>query len=287
MAWTSAQRTVFSSMLSAYIQKNLVWKNAVNYKWEPEAVRSKVVTINRLGAISVGTYVAEMAQISSSAPVFTSQNLTMDQYKYFNVPVDDILYATTNIELFRPIAEKGGYEMAQVMDAAIAAQYSNFTTVISASSSTSSSILIQNGATESAATASAYDFIINGQTLLDQNHVPATNRYVIAPSAVVNMIAKDTRFASFDQSVRQYGVMGTIADMTVLKSENCANSPSGVDGEKVVTFLHSDAISFATGLESLEQLRSTSNFATFVRALAVYGIKTIEPTYGVAAYVRF
>lgn len=282
MAWTSAQRTVFSSMLSAYIQKNLVFKNAVNYKWEPEAIRSKVVTINRLGAITVGTYVADMAQISSSAPVFTSQNLTLDQYKYFNVPVDDILYATTNIELFRPIAEKGGYELAQVQDAAIAAQYTNFTTVVSASSSISSSVLVSNGATETATTASAYDWIINLQTKLDENHVPSTNRYCIAPSWFVNMVAKDDRFASFDQSVRQYGVMGSIADMTVLKSENIQ---SVGDGQAIMA-LHQDAISFATGLENLEQLRSTTNFSTYIRALAVYGIKTVEPTYGAILYAR-
>ena len=100
------------------------------------------------------------------------------------------------------------------------------------------------------------------------------------------MVAKDDRFASFDQNVRQYGVMGSIADMTVLKSENCSASPSGVSGEKVIMGLHVDGISFATGLESLEQLRSTTNFATYIRALAVYGIKTIEPTYGVTLYAR-
>jgi hypothetical protein len=241
-----------------------------------------VVTINRLGAITVGTYVADMAQISSSAPVFTSQNLTLDNYRYFNVPVDDILYATTNIELFRPIASKGGYELAQVQDAAIAAQYSNIYNHVSASTSPSSSVLVLNGATENANTASAYDWIINGQTKLDENHVPATDRFCIAPSWFVNMVAKDDRFASFDQSVRQYGVMGSIADMTVLKSENV---PTIGDGQGIM-FLHKDCISFATGLESLEQLRSTTNFATYIRALAVYGIKVIEPTYGSILYAR-
>lgn len=280
MAFTSMQTTVYSKQLSAYIQKNLAFKLASNFTWEQEARRNKVVTINHLTAPTIYTYVPGMGQISGSDVAYTSLNLTLDQYKYFNIGVDDVLVNTSQVFDFQPLAEAGGYEIAQVQDAAIAAEWINISTDNWIQSS--SSFLVNNSFTETTSSGSAYDAAVNLAIKLDEASAPKQDRYLLAPSWFVNMMAKDDRFATNSPEVRANGIIGTVAGMNVLQSENVVEA----DGIYNIMAVHKSAIAFASGLESLEMLRSENEFATRVRALAVYGIKTVTPEYGAVLFAK-
>lgn len=280
MAWTSMQSTIFSKQLSAYIQKNIVLKNAVNFNWENEAKRNKIVTINHLTAPTVYTLTAGQGIISGSDVAYTYLNLTMDQYKYNNIIVEDILKATSDVFSFDPIASAMAYELAQVQDAAIAAEWANTSTTNWIQSG--SSFAVNNSYTETATSGSAYDAAVNLAIKLDEAHAPKQDRFLIAPSWFVNMMAKDTRFASFSPEVKANGIMGSVAGLTVLQSENVVNSNNIYN----IMAVQKQAITFASGLETLEMLRSELQFADKLRALAVYGIKTVTPEYGAVLFAR-
>lgn len=280
MAFTSAQTTVYSAILSSYVQKNLVFKNATNFTWEPDAQRAKVVTINALTAPTVYTFSPGQGIISGSDVAYTSQNLTLDQYKYFNISVDDTLRAQSNVVTMDPILRAGGYELAQAQDAYIASLWSSISTTNWIQSG--SSFLVNRSFTETASSGSAYDCVVNLSVKLDESHAPKQDRFVIAPSWFVNDISKDTRFASFDANVRATGVMGSVAGLTVLQSENVVNANSIYN----VMALQKEGIAFASGLESVEMLRSENTFATKLRGLAVYGAKVLVDTYGAVAFVK-
>lgn len=284
MAWTSAQSTVFSQMLSAYVQKNLVAKLFLDYTWVSDAVRNKVVTINALTAPTVYTYAAGMGTISGSEVAYTSQNLTMDQYKYANVSVPDLLIRTSNIVELQPIIGAIGYELAQAQDAAILTAASAVSTGISTTNwiGSGSSIAINNGFTESATSGSAYDMAVNLGVKLDESHAPKQDRFLIAPSWFIAQMSKDDRFTTFSPEVKATGVFGQVAGMTVLQSENVPVGSSIYS----VTAVQKACVAGAFGIESVEALRSESDFATKLRSLAVYGIKVINPTYGAVLFAR-
>jgi len=284
MAWTSAQTTVFSKILSAYIQKNLVAKQFVDYSWISDAVRNKVVTINALTAPSIYTYSAGMGTISGSEVAYTSQNLTMDQYKYANVSVPDLLVRTSNIVELTPILGSIGYELAQAQDVAILSASSAITTGISSAQyiGSGSSIAINNAYTENSTSGSAYDFAVNLGVKLDASHTPKQNRYMVAPSWYIAQMAKDDRFTLNSPEIRATGVIGQVAGMTVLQSESVIVK----SGITEVIAVHQSCMAGAFGLESVETLRSENDFATKLRSLAVYGIKTINPTYGAVLFAR-
>lgn len=280
MSWSSAVSTVYSNLLSSYIQKNLVFKNAVNFNWQNDARRNKTVVINHLTAPTIYTLTGDQSPISSSAVAYTSQNLTLDQYKYFNMIVDDILIAQSTVAEFLPIAQAGGYELAQVQDAAIAGEWANLSTTNWIQSG--SYFSVNNAFTETASSGSAAALAINLAVKLDEAHAPRNDRYLLAPSWFVNTIAKDSNYAAFSPEVRAQGIMGMVAGMTVLQSENIVNA----NGIYNIMAVQRQAITFATGLESLENLRSELGFQTKVRALSVYGIKTVTPEYGAVAFAK-
>ena len=283
MAYTSIQSAIYSKILAAYIQKQLVFKNACNFTWEAEAKRNKTVFINRIGKITVGTYDTATGLSGSLNDIATSTgSLSLNQYKFANVKIDDVLAATTNINLVQPTLQAMAYEMANTQDAYVATLESSATGQLTGSYF-SSSFRVVNGATESSVSASAYDLAVNIKVQLDTQYAPQQDRFLLAPSWFVQSAAKDVRFAYFDPAVRAQGIIGNIAGLTVLQTENCYVDANGVTH---IMGLHNSAIGFASGLETVEILRSQDYFANLLRSLAVYGALMVEPSRAVTMLVK-
>lgn len=124
----------------------------------------------------------------------------------------------------------------------------------------------------------ASEIIVDYNTVLDEGNIPSEGRWVCLPAWNVGMLKKsDIKSADItgdSTGVIRSGVVGMV-DRTMVIQTNTLYSDSG---EFWVMAGTKEAITFAAQLTKSEELRIPNSFGTYVRGLAVYGMKTVQPT---------
>ena len=262
MANTSLLGTAWSARLLFNLYNTLQFGNIVNTEYEGDAANSAAVRINSLGAITVGDYTASIGVGTPEDLVSTSQDLLIDQHKFFNFKVEDLTKIQTNIGVVDAAMADAALQLSNAIDAYIGGKY----TELSAINGTGSLALTSSNA--------AYDFIVDTAVALDEAKVPKGNRFIVCPAFVGGMLSKDTRYV-WKSDVMTTGIAPAIriADMEVYFSNNVAvvNSVYKViAGDK-------RAIAYVGALRNMEAARSTTHFADVVRGQVVFGAKVVKP----------
>ena len=121
------------------------------------------------------------------------------------------------------------------------------------------------------------DFIVDLGTVLDEQNVPESDRWVVLPVWACGMVKKsdlkDASLAGDGTSILRNGRLGMIDRFMIYRS-NLLNSSSG---EFDVIAGHKSALTFASQMLNSETLRAESTFGTLVRGLQVFGYKVIKP----------
>lgn len=125
------------------------------------------------------------------------------------------------------------------------------------------------------------DWIVDQGTVLDEQNVPETGRWLLLPAWAAAMIKKsdlkDASITGDGQSILRNGRLGMIDRFTLYSSNNLTSVTDG-DNKAFETMAGTrDAISFASQIVKVETLRSTDVFGDILRGLNVYGFKATKP----------
>lgn len=145
------------------------------------------------------------------------------------------------------------------------------------------------GAWVSVSKSNILDLIVDAGTVLDEQNVPESDRWLVLPAWACGMIKKsdlqDASLAGDGQSILRNGRIGMIDRFEIFRS----NLLEVVDdtSEKVTNALfgHKSALTFAGQFTKSESLRSTTQFGTLHRGLKVYGYEVIKPEALGVAYI--
>lgn len=91
-----------------------------------------------------------------------------------------------------------------------------------------------------------------------------------------NKLLKDASLSGDGTSIMRNGRLGMI-DRFTLYSSNLLSTYSA-DSATRILFGHPYAVTFASQVTKMEDLRAESTFGTIVRGLNVYGYKTVKDT---------
>ena len=140
-------------------------------------------------------------------------------------------------------------------------------------------------------TTSVTDLIVDLGTVLDENNVPESDRYLLIPARMANLIKKselkDASLAGDGVSVMRNGRLGMIDRFTLYMSHNLFNDTAGADGGVHIIAGHKMGFTFASQMTEMETLRSESTFGNIVRGLQIYGYKATKPEAIATAIVQF
>jgi hypothetical protein len=125
------------------------------------------------------------------------------------------------------------------------------------------------------------DWIIDAEVIMEENNLPTDNRWLIIPPKAAGYIQKsDLKNASLTgdstsviRSNLNNGRLGQIGGITLYVS-NCL-SKSGTTYQCMAG--HKSAITFASQIVKVENLRLQTKFGDAVRGLNVFGYKTLLP----------
>lgn len=259
---------IWSKKLSTMLEKKCVMMQCVNKNYEGEISQQgdkvKIITPAEVAISTLGTSAITYSELEPS-----SQELVIDQKKFFAFKINDIAQVQANTSIMEAHLENARRAIEQVQDAYLLSQHVNVTadnTVGTAASPiTLDKTTIYKYFVELAMKLKNSDAVGNGQ-----------RPWVVINPLVESYLLQSSEFIGAhnvaDQTLRE-GAIGRIAGMDVLVTTNLTDT----DGKIYVLAGTNEAITFASQLAKIETLRDKDSFSDLVRGLYLYGAKTVQP----------
>jgi len=287
---------VWSARLLVNLYNTLVYGNPriINSDYEGE-IRNMgdTVRINSIGAVTVGDYTKNTDMAAPQTLSDAQSTLTITQQKFFNFQVDDIDKFQQFPKMMNDAMREAAYALGNTADTFIASQYVDIApgNVIPAANGTlgtdGTPTLIVTGGTIAAGEQLAYEFLVDGSTILDVNNVPEDGRWAVVPPWFEGMLLKDSRFVAYGTpqnrmnlesgviggAVPSTGFIGRVAGFDVFKSNNVPFASSAYQ----IIAGHSIGWTWANQVDQVEAYRPERRFADAVKGLQLYGAKIVRP----------
>lgn len=133
------------------------------------------------------------------------------------------------------------------------------------------------------------DFIVDVGTVLDEQDIPQTGRWLLLPPWLCGNIKKsdlkDASLAGDGTSILRNGRIGMIDRFTLYSSNNLAVVDDGGTNVTQIIAGHKAGLAWASQMTNMEDVDNPNDFGRLVRGLNVYGFKVIEGKYLVHARV--
>lgn len=254
------------------------------------------VKIRTMPTAVIGNY-TRGSPITYDKPDGTVVELEIDKGKYYAAEVDDVSAHQQDIKILDKWAEDASEQMKIAIDtdvlSVVYAQAAAANKGATAGRLSGNINLGAAGAAIALTKTNILDYLVDLGTVLDEQNIPESGRYVVLPAWAIAMIKKsdlkDASLTGDSTSILRNGRVGMIDRFTVYLS-NLLPRAAGTGGQTALTCYHilaghSKALTFASQMTEMETLRSQSYFADLMRGLQVYGYKVIDATAIVDGYV--
>ena len=255
------------------------------------------VNIRQRPDVTIGTYSAD-TDLAWERPSAAKVQLVIDQGRYFNVALDDVMEVQSDVDMLSMWAEDAAEQMKINIDNYVLDYLCNVGATgngyddIAAENKGSTAgrlsgnidlgnnallanaIIVDNGGTN----ASPIDYILRCGQVLDEQNIPETGRFMVIPAWLAARIKgsdlKDASLAGDGTSILRNGRLGMIDRFTLYVSN--LNTDSELAGAWPILFGTKSGLTFASQFTKMETIRSERTFATLIRGLQVFGQKVVQ-----------
>lgn len=259
---------IWSQKLNNLLEKDCVMLQCVNRNWEGEIKnQGDKVKIITPADVTISTLSTENITYSELEP--TSQELVIDQKKFFAFKINDVAQVQANSDIMEAHLKNARKAIEEVQDAYLLAQHANVA---------ATNIVGTDEAPVELDKSTVYaNFVKLALCLKNSDAVTNGVRpWVVINPTVESYLLQSPEFIGAnnvaDETLRT-GAIGRIAGMDVLVSTNL----TAVSDKYYVLAGTNDAITFASQLVKIESLRDKDSFSDLVRGLYLYGAKTVQP----------
>ena len=249
------------------------------------------VKIRTKPTITIRDYRAD-GDLAIDRPEGSIVELSIDQGKYFNLILDDVMEVQSDLNLLSMWSDDASEQFKITVDTAVLSGLLGGA-VSTNRGATAGAITggINLGATTaplaatSAAAANKVDIlsiILRLGQALDEQNIPETGRWLVMPTWAATLIKQSElrqAYLSGDSvSMLRNGRLGMVDRFTIYSSNLL---PKGAvtglaAGEYVIYAGHAHGLTFASQFTKLETIRSERTFGTLLRGLQVYGYKVVD-----------
>lgn len=263
-----------------------------DYEGEIQNYGDKVVIRTRPD-ITIYNYQKGMT-LTYETPESTSTELVIDKGKAFSFTADDVDRVQSDLGLLDEWGSDASEQMKISIDTdVLGAMYGS---VAAANTGATAGRISQNinlGATGSPIAldkTNILDYIVDLGTVLDEQNVPESGRWLTLPAWACGLIKKsdlkDASLSGDGTSILRNGRMGMIDRFTLYNTNLLATTVDGVNTVFNIMAGHKSGLTFATQMTKMETLRNPDKFGDLVRGLQVFGYKVIKPESIAHLYAR-
>ena len=202
----------------------------------------------------------------------TSQELVIDQKKFFAFKINDIAQAQANSDILIAHLENARKAIEEVQDAYLLSMHSNVETANTVGSDEAPVTLDKT---------TIYEKFVNLALCLKNSDAMTNGAYpwVVINPTIESYLLQSPEFISAhnvaDKTLRE-GAIGRIAGMDVLVSTNL----TAVDEKYYILAGTNDAITFASQLARIESLRDKDSFSDLISMCIFYHFSHFFPVLG-------
>ena len=239
-------------------------RNHCDFKYEKDANNADKVRILNAVRPTVRTYVPG-TPITRDAVASTSMDLVIDQFKYFNIGMDDVIKAQTVPGAMEASAQEGSIALAEEGDKYVATIVKNGVT----------SNAIDTTSSVKATKTNAIDIVENGFEILYKKNNKVSDNYwlEVAPSFHRVLRPSLTELLTNNVEMAKKGIVGKYGNANVT-IENLLPD----DGTDVYNILRTEhAIAFIEQIRKVEAYRPEDSFEDALKGLYGYGAKLVRP----------
>ena len=227
-------------------------------------------------------------------PVGSVIDLLIDQGKYFNTILDDVMDVQSDLNNLSLWSDDAANQMKLVIDTAVlrsmvnqAATQNRGATAGKISGNLNLGVTgtpLSLTATPSTGDVEVLDMILRLGQALDEQNIPEAGRWIVLPTWAATLIKKSELrqvYLSGDGvSMLRNGRLGQIDRFTLYVSNLLPTGVAGglAAGETAIFAGSTHALTFASQVTKVETLRSEMTFGTILRGLQVYGSKVVDGT---------
>ncbi len=245
--------------------------------------KGDTVIIRTKPTITIRPYSADQSLVVER-PSSNIVTLLINQGFYFNEILDDVLEVQADINLMSMWADDASEQMKITIDTAVLNTLDAGVVAankgVAAGKFSQSINLGATGVPIALTPTNVLNFIVDMGTVLDEQNIPETGRWLVLPPWVAGMIKKsDLRNASVSGdgvSLLRNGRIGMI-DRFMLYSSNLL--PTAAEGTQTATRIfagHPHGLTFASQVSKVETIRSEQTFGNLLRGLQVYGSQVLD-----------
>ncbi len=260
-------RTVWSARLTDSTYRRSTYLALCNRNWEADSANARTVRIGAIGDVDVRDYTKD-TDITFDTLDDSSQDLTLDQMKYFGFAVDDVDKAQSNAPIMEAAMVKAGRSVARVVDNYLQNFFDD--------------AVAGNRITYGTAPGSVTDGYLDAfgqmkEKILQDDHALAEEGLnIVLPPEVARRMENHitTTGASLADAVIRGGFVGTMLGFNVHVT-NSVNKTS-TNWNCPVT-VGTTPITFASQIAKIEAGRQEKRFNDYVKGLYVYAGKVVQP----------
>lgn len=236
--------------------------------------------------------------LSYETPEQANTSLDINKGKYFAFTLDDVDAMQADINLMDDWAEDASEQMKIAVDLDVLTNI--ITDVAAANKGIAAGAIsadINLGATGTNGDAAVLvdatnilDYIIDMGTVLDEQNVPETGRWLVMPAWMIGRIKKsdlkDASLSGDSTSIARNGLVGMIDRFYIYLSNNIVGITEGTATLYKPIGGHNAGLTFAAQMTKMETLPNPDTFGQLIRGLNVYGYKVIQGAYLTTGVVK-
>lgn len=261
---THFQQTIWSKSILRSLEKITSLRNHCNFQYEKDSEHAKEVKILSVNRPTIRTYVPGTALVRESA-ADSSQLMMLDQYRYFNFEVEDIVKAQSVPGLMEALTDEAGKGLALEGDKYVAEVVK--TGVDNDEVTASEEITLT--------TSNAMSSVEDGFATLYGNDCKVSDTFYleVAPKVFTTYRQQLTELSTNNPEILKKGAVGKVNNAFVC-IENCLPESDTA----YYNILRTDkAIAFAEQIDKVEKYRPEDAFTDAVKGLYVFGAKIVRP----------
>lgn len=262
---TNFQQTIWSKSILRSLDKITSLRNHCNFQYEKDSHNAKEVKILSVNRPTIRTYVPGTALVRESA-ADSSQILMLNQYRYFNFEVEDIVKAQSVPGLMEALTDEAGKGLALEGDKYVAE--------VVKTAADGGEIAVS--ATEIALTkGNAMSSVEDGFAVLYGNDCKVSDTFYleIAPKVFTTYRQELTELSTNNPEILKKGAVGKVNNAYVC-IENCLPESTTAHYNILRT---EKAVAFAEQIDKVEKYRPEDAFTDAVKGLYVFGAKIVRP----------
>lgn len=273
---------IWSGKLVEKFYKTTVFGDIANTDYEGEiSSYGDKVYIRTVPDLTVSNY-TKGGGLTYENPESANVELLIDKGKYFAFNLYDVDKYQSDLNLMNTFSEDGSEQIKIAVDTDVLGTVFSSAAAANAGATAgliSGNINLGNNTTPLAVTkTNVLDVLVDFGTVLDEQNVPESNRWVVLPprmaAAIKKSDLKDASLAGDGTSILRNGRLGMIDRFTIYSSNNLSQTEAT---EYDIIFGHKSAITFAGQITAMEDMPNPNDFGQLVRSLFVYGFSVIKP----------